>query len=132
MLDLEQCHFLRNNFNIWRNILYMWTTLKYFFSCLEAEVFSIPSARSLTFKKCHKSESLQGRMWRLVLLLWLSNISRTSRTLLIEGSQSEEREDNMEADLSATLFDFTSPNMTDADIGKSASSMKSFKLQSIK
>jgi len=130
MLDVEQWHFLRINFNIWRNILYLWTTLKYLFSCWEAEVFSILSARSLTFKKCH--ESLQGRMWRLVLLFWLSNISRTSRTLLIEGSQSEEREDNMEADLSATLFDFTSPNMTDADIGKSASSMKSFKLQSIK
>jgi hypothetical protein len=62
-------------------------------------------------------------MWRLVLLFWLSNISRTSRTLLIEGSQSEEREDNMEDNLSATLFDFTSPNMTDVDIGKSATSM---------
>jgi hypothetical protein len=62
-------------------------------------------------------------MWRLVLFFWLSNISRTSRTLLIEGSQSEEREDNMAADLSATLFDFTLPNMTEADIGKSATSM---------
>jgi hypothetical protein len=63
-------------------------------------------------------------MWRLVLFFWLSNISRTSRTLLIEGgTQSEELEDNMEDDLSATLFDFTSPNMTEADIGKSTTSM---------